>query len=561
MVSEKRHMSRPIETVEHHENVDSDGKEASLDSTEVHGFTADQATLQPGYFYSSFFLGTMAATGLGLAAAVGGFGLAAPNLALINNDIGPDPNIVWVSLVYTLTLAVGLILVGRLSDLFGRRWFFIGSAALALIGCVICATAQNIGSLIGGTTLIGLAASGQQSFAFITGELVPMKHRFAANAVMYVFCLPFGGFGPAVSKAFILYTSAGWRWAYYIMIIINFISGLLFYFFYFPPTFHMKFQERTVMQQLRDFDYVGTVLFVAGFTLFLLGLSWGGGENYAKLKEPLLPIHLFKNFSWVAACILLGLGASIYYAMAIIWPQMVAVLYTNDGGASMYAGWLSCAPSVMINAGQIVAGFAAEPIGKTKIQCISVLIIGGALIGAIAAVSNVADKSAAIALIILGCFFIGWNESVCLSNAGIELLDQREIGTAVGAAGSIRSAISSVASAVYLSVLSNRLTATVPAIVPPAVIAAGLPASSVTAFLQGLTTGSFTGVPGLTDSILAVGTTAYKTASADAYSTVFFTTIAFTGISVVTSFFSPNVDSKMTGQVAVTLGKKEVEQV
>ena len=37
------------------------------------------------------------------------------------------------------------------------------------------ATAQSVGALIGGTTLIGLAASGQQSFAFITGELVPMK--------------------------------------------------------------------------------------------------------------------------------------------------------------------------------------------------------------------------------------------------------------------------------------------------------------------------------------------------------------------------------------------------
>ena len=63
----------------------------------------------------------MTATGLGLAAAVEGFGLAAPNLTLINADIGPDPNIVWVSPVYTLTLAVGLILVGRLSDLFGWR--------------------------------------------------------------------------------------------------------------------------------------------------------------------------------------------------------------------------------------------------------------------------------------------------------------------------------------------------------------------------------------------------------------------------------------------------------
>jgi MFS family permease len=67
--------------------------------------------------------------------------------------------------------------------------------------------------------------------------------------------------------------------------------------------------------------------------------------------------------------------------MAIIWPQMVAVLYTDDGGASMYAAWLSCAPSVMINFGQIVAGFLAEPIGKTKLQCISVLVIGGALLG------------------------------------------------------------------------------------------------------------------------------------------------------------------------------------
>lgn len=67
--------------------------------------------------------------------------------------------------------------------------------------------------------------------------------------------------------------------------------------------------------------------------------------------------------------------------MAVIWPEMVAVLYTDDGGASMYAGWLSCAPSAMINFGQIVAAFLAEPIGKTKIQCITVLTVGGALLG------------------------------------------------------------------------------------------------------------------------------------------------------------------------------------
>jgi MFS family permease len=71
----------------------------------------------------------------------------------------------------------------------------------------------------------------------------------------------------------------------------------------------------------------------------------------------------------------------MYYALAIIWPQMVSILYTDNGGASMYAGWLSCAPSAMIVFGQIVGGFLAEPIGKVKTQCIVVLTIGGALLG------------------------------------------------------------------------------------------------------------------------------------------------------------------------------------
>lgn len=72
---------------------------------------------------------------------------------------------------------------------------------------------------------------------------------------------------------------------------------------------------------------------------------------------------------------------SIYYAMAVIWPQMVAILYTDDGGSSMYAGWLSCAPSAAIVLGQVVAGLLAEPIGKTKLQTITVLVIGGTFLG------------------------------------------------------------------------------------------------------------------------------------------------------------------------------------
>lgn len=52
------------------------------------GFTADLEHLPKGYFLSPFFVGTMFAIGTGLAASTGGYGLAAPNLTLINNEIG-----------------------------------------------------------------------------------------------------------------------------------------------------------------------------------------------------------------------------------------------------------------------------------------------------------------------------------------------------------------------------------------------------------------------------------------------------------------------------------------
>ena len=135
--------------------------------------------------------------------------------------------------------------------------------------------------------------------------------------------------------------------------------------------------------------------------------------------------------------------------------------------------------------------------------------------------------------------------------------DQQEIGTAVGMAGSIRSAISTIAASVYVVVLTNRLTANIPAKVPPAVVKAGLPVASVPAFLEGFTTGNFTDVKGLTSSITAVGVEAYKLASAQAYQTVFLTSIAFTGLAVIIAFWAPNVEDKMTGQVATTLHEKE----
>jgi len=86
------------------------------------------------------------------------------SLLLINADIGPSANITWVALAYTLGLSVGFLIVGRLSDIFGRRWFFVLGNGLALLSGIINATASRVEAIIVGNTLGGLAGAVQISF-------------------------------------------------------------------------------------------------------------------------------------------------------------------------------------------------------------------------------------------------------------------------------------------------------------------------------------------------------------------------------------------------------------
>jgi MFS family permease len=60
---------------------------------------------------------------------------------------------------------MSVFLVGRITDIFGRRWFFIIGCAVATLGSIVCATAPNVPALIAGETLIGIGGSVQLSYA------------------------------------------------------------------------------------------------------------------------------------------------------------------------------------------------------------------------------------------------------------------------------------------------------------------------------------------------------------------------------------------------------------
>ncbi len=258
-----------------------------------------------------------------------------------------------------------------------------------------------------------------------------------------------------------------------------------------------------------------------------------------------------------------SIGASVYYAFAIIWPNMVNALYADQHSSKLWAGWASSVVGAGITAGEVLAGFA-----KKKLHwCIRGLFFTGCTFLACMATCTPDTPTRAIVLLLLGTTFIGANECLTSTCATICIKDQREIGTALGIGGSSRSFVSTLCGTVYTVVLSNRLVKTIAAEVPTALIAAGLAADQTGAFIDAYGTGGAAAasapgaVTGLNSTILAAGTRAYKVANADAYRTVFYSTIAFSGVGIILSIFVPNVDKKLTGEVAVTLHKQGEEDV
>ncbi|KXT00913.1 hypothetical protein AC578_5733 [Pseudocercospora eumusae] len=144
------------------------------------GRNADK--IDRSYWLSVNFIGTLFATGMPFMGGIGGecdcvvskrtnaggcwtlgFGLIAPILQDINAEIGPSPNINWVSLA-NITCGAAFFLLVAWRALMVVASFFVFGSGLALIGSIVGATANSVNTLIASQVLIGIAAAFQQSF-------------------------------------------------------------------------------------------------------------------------------------------------------------------------------------------------------------------------------------------------------------------------------------------------------------------------------------------------------------------------------------------------------------
>ncbi|CAK7205596.1 hypothetical protein SEUCBS139899_008374 [Sporothrix eucalyptigena] len=476
-------------------------------------------------------------------------------LSYINTDLGPDPSYTWITVSWNLGGAIFVTVAGRLSDIFGRRYFMITGSCLLIVGSIICATGQSIGQMIAGGAIFG-AGSGLLEVVFgAVQEVVPNKYRaifvglFDASSVVAEIM-------PLVSWVIILHTN-NWRICYYVMTGFQCFSLIFLFFFYHPPTFADKqaHHGKTRLQLLQNFDWLGLFLFVVGCTLFILGLSWGGTthpwksaatiapivigfttlvvlgfyEAYANLKEPLFPPRLFKAVrQFTVPIIVMAVGGMQYYSSATLWTRLSQLLYATD---------------------DISKGF--KRIDHQRWQVFLAVALQTACIGAMSTSTlDNAHKSIVLSFFISTCCTV--NILNCLILIGFGIIYQEDIGTAAGLAGTSRLLAGAIATAIFSNVTNGKYAASLSAAVAANLAPFDLPASTVqqlTAAAKLGTAAAFNAVPGITPAIEAAAVLGNKQAYLQGAHLSYEVALAFGLCGCIAALFISSVDvRKWTAQ-------------
>ncbi|CAK7207013.1 hypothetical protein SEUCBS139899_009821 [Sporothrix eucalyptigena] len=493
-------------------------------------------------------------------------------LTYINTDIGPDPNYTWIAISWNLGAAVIVTIGGRLSDIFGRRWFLLFGAGAGVVGSIVGATGKSINQMIVGGVIFGIGGGFQEMCFACALELVPNKFRFRAIGVM-IMANHFSSFGPLIGYAFVAYVKPGWRACYWWCFAWEATAFMLLFFLYHPPTFGKKHEDdhKTKLQLLKELDYVGLLLFSGGSLIMLLALSWGGDqypwksagviaplvigfaslvalgfwEAYMPLKYPILPPHLFvqwrKFTSFLVVCFIAGM---LYYSMNVIWPRQSALLWIPANNTIIRGVY-----SNMVSFGTIMAGWymlGVMPwIKHERWQIIAFVVIQTALIGSLASV-GINDRIQAIVTVVIVSMCNLPPSPISFSMVSLHLKDQTDIGVAVGLISTFRLMGGAVATAIYTAIQTTRYAQLLPGQVSDAAQSSGFsgPITDLVTAAKTNTAAAYAKVPGITNTTITATELAVKVAAANSYHLVYLVAIAFGALAIAASFTIKGVDDR-----------------
>ncbi|WP_127579578.1 MDR family MFS transporter [Paenibacillus koleovorans] len=171
----------------------------------------------------------------------------------------------WVFTIYMLTSSVTTILVGKLSDMYGRKPFILIGISIFILGSFLSGTSASIIQLIVYRGIQGFGAGMIMSTAFASiGDLFAPRERGRWQGLMSASFGLASVFGPTLGGYIVDHYE--WHWVFWVFLPVGLIAmGLIWWLF-----------PQVPRKEKAPIDYVGSICLTLTIVPMLLAFSWAG---------------------------------------------------------------------------------------------------------------------------------------------------------------------------------------------------------------------------------------------------------------------------------------------
>jgi EmrB/QacA subfamily drug resistance transporter len=374
----------------------------------------------------------------------------------------------WVTTAFLITSTIATPLMGKLSDIYGRKPLFMLAITIFILGSALCGVAHSMYQLAAFRAFQGIGAGGLFPLALaIIGDIIPPRQRARYQGYFMAVFATASVLGPVAGGFFAGQASilgiSGWRWIFYINVPIGILALVVV----------QAVLKLDHVRRDHRIDWTGAGMLVVGLVPLLViaeqGRTWGWDSASALIcyvlgaiglvafvwverkmgDEALLPLRLFKNgvFS-------VGSSQSFVVGMGMFGGMVSIPLYLQivKGASPTKAGLLILPMVAGIMASSLLAGQVTSRTGRYKIFPVVgsvLLVIGLLLMSTVGADTPLWQTD--LFMLVFGSG-LGMNmQSIVLAMQNA--VDPRDMGVATSAVTFFRQVGGSMGTAIFLSIL------------------------------------------------------------------------------------------------------------
>ncbi len=415
--------------------------------------------------------------------------IVGPAMPRIVAELGGMDHYSWVATAAMLVSAISVPIVGKLSDLYGRRPFYLGGLAIFIAGSILAGSAQNFWWLVGARAIQGLGMGIIMPLSqTIVGDIIPPRQRGKYQGWMGVVFGVTSVAGPLAGG--VITDSLGWRWLFFVAVPVGLVALFVI----------ARFLDLPHEPRKAVIDTWGIVTMSLGVTAVLLAVSWGGTSYpwsspviiglfvagtllltafvFVELRvpEPVVPLRLFRTSIFTFAN-LGAFGMSMVMFGSIIYVPIYAqgVLAVNASTSGLITLPLMLG-LVLVG---LLAGITITRTGRYK----ELMLVGAVLLGVgvlllarLSATSSAWEVVGGVGLIGVGLGALSQQYTLVVQNA----VARKDLGVATAALQFFRNVGATVGTAIFGTVLSSGLDDAIFRHLPPQ-LAATMPHGTINA--------------------------------------------------------------------------------